>query len=183
MNFAHMKLLCEQHDKVLCVWQGERNSTFTWTNKVKSTLSHFFSSKNVLMTSKVMVRSAWVMKLCSLCYQRDSGQVLWHRQHLCWGITWCNDRRSWNGHFQRVSIHIFFPWKFKSRKKPVLINLEIIQSKPSHHFFHKWMEFVILTKLMHNEWRRAKVLEALQMQMRCWSWNLSNANLRRNILR
>ena len=42
----------------------------------------------------------------SLCYQCDPGQVLWHHQHLRGGAARCNDRRSRNGHIQRVSMHV-----------------------------------------------------------------------------
>lgn len=45
------------------------------------------------------------VSVSSVCYQCDSGQVLWHHQHLRRGTAWCNDRRYRNRHLQRVSIH------------------------------------------------------------------------------
>jgi len=41
-------------------------------------------------------------------YQCNPGQVLWHHQHLRRGAAWCYDRRFWNRHLQRVSMHVSY---------------------------------------------------------------------------
>lgn len=49
----------------------------------------------------------WGVTTWSVCWQRDSGQVLRHHQHLCGGAARRDDRRHWNRHLQRVSMFCF----------------------------------------------------------------------------
>lgn len=141
-----------------------------------------------LFHTHMQTPSCWINDLMSnepvlsVCYQCDPRQILWNHQHLRWGAAWCNDRRSRNRHLQRVSVHVPF------LNERCINTSYSYNSKPSSHSFHEWMKFVILTKLMHDEWRQLKYLFWKYLKQRncrgaAEAWIYRKTNLSKNVFK